>query len=84
MQKDAPTTVWAAVRPQFGAVGDGGKYLADCGGVVPVDKEMEGILKEGPWFAKPAFDEVAEEKLWRESFEAVGLEEEEEEEEKET
>jgi len=63
------TSVWAAVAKEL--KGRGGMYLADVG-------EAELVRKEdpvgGPRYTPHAFDEQAEERLWRLSYEAVGLE----------
>lgn len=46
-------------------------YLAEVGEAEPV-REEDPV--RGPGYAPNAFDEQAEERLWRLSYEAVGLE----------
>ncbi|KAI5194260.1 hypothetical protein AUEXF2481DRAFT_34137 [Aureobasidium subglaciale EXF-2481] len=68
LAQGAATTVWAALEPHFDK--QGGVYLAETG-VSSAAKEDEHFA--GPGYAPHAFDETAEEKLWRLSFAAVGL-----------
>jgi len=49
---------------------NGGRYLTDCGEAGPVP-ENPGLTAEG--YATWAYDEEAEEKLWKLSCEAVGV-----------
>jgi len=65
----AATSVWAAVAKEL--EGRGGMYLADVGEAEPVRQEDP---VGGPGYAPHAFNEQAEERLWRLSYEAVGLE----------
>lgn len=65
----AATTVWAAVSPHFEGK-NGGRYLADIGEQGPIAGDG-GIATEG--YAPHVYDAEAEEKLWKLSFEAVGL-----------
>lgn len=55
----AATTVWAAVSPHFNTQANGGQYLGDIG------------VSER--FAPHAFNEEAEDELWKLSCEAVGV-----------
>lgn len=66
----AATQVWAAVSPYFEDVKNGGVYLADVGESGPM---REGELPGAPGYAPHAYDEAAEEKLWKLSCEAVGV-----------
>jgi len=70
-EQGAATTVWAALSPYFDT--KGGVYLADAGvsGVAAADEHFAGN-----GYAPHAFDQEAEEKLWKLSFGAVGLDEE--------
>lgn len=68
VQQGAATQVWAAVSPDL--EGKGGVYLADVGEAKPVE---EGEIGGGPGYAPHAYDEEAEERLWKLSYEAVGL-----------
>ena len=66
----AATQVWAAISSSL--VGKGGVYLSDIGEArLAVEDEMVG----GPGHALHAYDEEAEEELWKISMEAVGLSE---------
>lgn len=65
----AATTVWAAVSPHFEGK-NGGRYLADVGEQGPVDKDAQ---MSGEGYGPHAYDEEAAERLWKLSFEAVGL-----------
>jgi NAD(P)-dependent dehydrogenase (short-subunit alcohol dehydrogenase family) len=69
-EQGAATTVWAALSPHFDT--QGGVYLADAG-VSSVAAADEHFASNG--YAPHAFDEEAEEKLWKLSFGAVGLKE---------
>lgn len=69
-QQGAATTVWAATAAHW--EGKGGRYLADCGESAPVAEDEAG---GGPGYAPHAYDEAAEEKLWKLSYEKVGLKE---------
>ena len=64
----AATQVWAAVSTHL--EGKGGVYLSDVGEAKPA---AETELVGGPGYAPHAYNEEAEEKLWRLSYEAVGL-----------
>ncbi|KAF2715931.1 NAD(P)-binding protein [Polychaeton citri CBS 116435] len=68
LAQGAATTVWAALEPHFNK--QGGVYLADAGvsSAATADEHFAG-----PGYAPHAFDEAAEEKLWKLSFGAVGL-----------
>jgi len=67
-EQGAATTVWAALSPVFND--HGGVYLADVGESGPA---VEGESLVGPGYVPHAYDEEAEEKLWKLSYEAVGL-----------
>jgi NAD(P)-dependent dehydrogenase (short-subunit alcohol dehydrogenase family) len=64
----AATSVWAAVATKL--EGKGGIYLSDVGVAKPAP---ETELVGGPGYGPHAYDEEAEEKLWKLSYEAVGL-----------
>ena len=64
----AATSVWAAVATHL--EGKGGIYLSDVGEAKPA---AETELLGGPGYGPHAYDEEAEEKLWKLSYEAVGL-----------
>lgn len=64
----AATSVWAAVSPDL--EGRGGVYLGDVGEASAAVSEQG---RGGPDHAKHAYDEESEEKLWKLSYEAVGL-----------
>ncbi|CAD0087966.1 unnamed protein product [Aureobasidium vineae] len=68
-EQGAATTVWAALSPRFND--HGGVYLADIGESGPA---AEDEVLVGPGYAPHAYDEEAEEKLWKLSYQAVGLE----------
>ena len=70
LAQGAATTVWAALEPHFNK--QGGVYLADAGvsSAATADEHFAG-----PGYAPHAFNEEAEEKLWKLSFGAVGLSE---------
>ncbi|KAK4542827.1 hypothetical protein LTR36_006203 [Oleoguttula mirabilis] len=67
-EQGAATTVWAAVSPHFEGK-NGGHYLEDVGESRP----HPGPESEGTGHAEWAYDEEAEEKLWKLSCEAVGV-----------
>jgi NAD(P)-dependent dehydrogenase (short-subunit alcohol dehydrogenase family) len=71
-EQGAATTVWAALSPVFND--HGGMYLADVG---ESSAAVEGEVLVGPGHVPHAYDEEAEEKLWKLSYEAVGLEDDE-------
>ncbi|CAD0096047.1 unnamed protein product [Aureobasidium mustum] len=64
----ASTTVWAALDPHSRK--HGGVYLADTG-VSSAATEDEHFI--GPGYAPHAYDEAAEERLWKLSYSVVGL-----------
>ena len=68
----AATTVWATVSDHFEG-GHGGQYLADIG----ENAAMRPEDTDGPasGYAKHAYDEEAEEKLWKLSAQTVGVSE---------
>lgn len=68
-EQGASTTVWAAVSPEL--EGKGGKYLEQCHVSTPVP---EGAGIYDPGYAPHAYDEEKEGKLWKESLNLVGLE----------
>ncbi|KAL1304311.1 hypothetical protein AAFC00_000714 [Neodothiora populina] len=70
-EQGAATTVWAAVSPDL--EGRGGTYLADVGEASPREP---GENQGGPGYAPYAYDEELEEKLWKLSYETVGVPEE--------
>lgn len=65
----AATTVWAAVSPHFEGK-NGGQYLEDVGESPPV---AENPALGAPGYAKHAYDEKAENSLWKVSCEVVGV-----------
>ena len=65
----AATSVWAAVSDHFEGK-NGGRYLADVGECGPI-RENAGWRESG--YAAWAYDETAEEKLWKVSCEVVGV-----------
>jgi NAD(P)-dependent dehydrogenase (short-subunit alcohol dehydrogenase family) len=64
----AATQVWAAVATNL--EGKGGIYLSDVG---EAKAAAETELVGGPGYGPHAYDEEAEEKLWKVSYEALGL-----------
>ncbi|KAK5688389.1 hypothetical protein LTS10_000367 [Elasticomyces elasticus] len=68
-EQGAATTAWAAVSPHFEGK-NGGRYLADVGECGPMGT---GAMVGGAGYAEHAYDEEAEEKLWKISCEAVGV-----------
>ncbi|KAK4555902.1 hypothetical protein LTR86_007122 [Recurvomyces mirabilis] len=70
-EQGAATTVWAAVSPYFEGK-NGGRYLSDVGEAGPLPS---GHSVAAAGYAKHAYDEQSEEKLWKLSYEAVGLQE---------
>jgi NAD(P)-dependent dehydrogenase (short-subunit alcohol dehydrogenase family) len=68
LAQGAATSVWAAVATYL--EGKGGVYLSDVGEAKPA---TETELVEGPGYGPHAYDEEAEEKLWKLSYKAVGL-----------
>ena len=68
VEQGAATTVWAAVGKVW--EGKGGVYLEDCGVAGPekVDAQLADV-----GYAKHAFDEEKEGRLWRVSCEMVGV-----------
>lgn len=67
-EQGAATSVWAALSPHFDS--RGGLYLADAGVSSPAGEDENF---GGPGYAPHAYDEDAEEKLWKLSYKAVGL-----------
>ncbi|KAK6431468.1 hypothetical protein LTR95_012373 [Oleoguttula sp. CCFEE 5521] len=67
----ASTQIWAAVDPYFEDVVHGGVYLSDCGVARPAH---DGEDDSRPGYAVYAYDEDAEERLWKVSCEMVGIE----------
>ena len=65
----AATTVWAAVSPHFEGK-NGGQYLMDVGEAGPMADDA-GVGAAG--YSKHAYDEKAEDSLWKISCEAVGV-----------
>jgi NAD(P)-dependent dehydrogenase (short-subunit alcohol dehydrogenase family) len=68
LAQGAATSVWAAVATKL--EGKGGVYLSDVGEAQPA---AETELVGGPGYGPHAYDEEAEEKLWKLSYEAVCL-----------
>lgn len=68
-EQGAATTVWAAVSPHFEG-GNGGRYLAEVGECGPVPQGAE-MMADG--YAPHAYNEDAEEKLWKLSCDIVGI-----------
>lgn len=66
----AATSVYAAVGKEF--EGKGGLYLADCAAQGPF-KGADPFATDDEGYAAWAFDEKAEEELWRASMGMVGL-----------
>ncbi|KAH7112925.1 hypothetical protein B0J11DRAFT_542305 [Dendryphion nanum] len=70
----ASTQVYAAVSAEWAQ--KGGKYLSDC--IVErsfIERKDEGISdRQNDGHAAWAYDEVGEERLWKDSFKLVGLE----------
>lgn len=69
-EQGAATTVWAAVSPHFEEGQNGGRYLAE---VAEADLAEAGVQFAGDGYSAYAYDEEAEEKLWKLSCEAVGV-----------
>ncbi|CAM6092281.1 unnamed protein product [Calypogeia fissa] len=67
-EQGAATTVWAAVAKEW--EGKGGHYLEGC---QVAELVVEDPKQTDPGFAKHAFDEQAEDRLWVESEKMVGL-----------
>jgi NAD(P)-dependent dehydrogenase (short-subunit alcohol dehydrogenase family) len=65
----AATTVWAAVSPHFEGK-NGGRYLGDVGEEAPMPDDGTRSMTG---YAKHAYDDEAAEKLWKLSYETVGL-----------
>ncbi|KAF1987943.1 NAD(P)-binding protein [Aulographum hederae CBS 113979] len=59
----AATTVWAAVSKRFDDADNGGRYLAEVGESGPVTEG--GMVPGGTGYCPHAYDEEAEEKLWK-------------------
>lgn len=70
-EQGAATTVLAAVGKAFEGVG--GIYLENCSVVAMHDPEKDLIY--APGYAKYAFDEQSEKRLWQISMDMVGLKE---------
>ena len=64
----AASQVWAAVATNL--EGKRSVYLSDVG---EAKAESETELVSGPGYGPHAYDEEAEEKLWKVSYEALGL-----------
>jgi hypothetical protein len=69
-EQGAATQVWAAVAKHL--EGNGGQYLEDSG-ETKSHVESDGFVGTG--FAKHAYDEEKEERLWEMSCEMVGVKE---------
>lgn len=69
-EQGAATTVWAALSPHFDDVGNGGRYLADCGESGPT---RDGAHAADTGYDPHAYDEEKEERLWEISLQTVGL-----------
>ncbi|KAH6908805.1 short-chain dehydrogenase [Coprinopsis sp. MPI-PUGE-AT-0042] len=72
----AATQVWAAVSKEW--ANKGGRYLTNCTEQVSWDekeKEEGMFLMANDGYKPWAYDEAGEERLWKESFGMVGLEE---------
>ena len=65
----AATSVWAAVSSHFEGK-NGGRYLADVGECGPLAKDADVAY---PGYAMHAYDEEAEERLWKISCDVVGV-----------
>ncbi|KAF2160344.1 hypothetical protein M409DRAFT_70507 [Zasmidium cellare ATCC 36951] len=68
LEQGAATTVWAAVSPHFEDVANGGRYLADVGEAGTAGSNHEA-------YSPHAYDEDGEDKLWKLSCKAVGVDE---------
>ncbi|KAK3077247.1 hypothetical protein LTS18_010829 [Coniosporium uncinatum] len=68
-EQGAATQVWAAVGKLW--EGKGAKYLEDCAEAGPVDEGTN--VPGGPGYAKWAFNEEGERRLWEDSMKMVGL-----------
>ncbi|KAM0332602.1 hypothetical protein ACHAQA_002886 [Verticillium albo-atrum] len=67
-EQGAATTVWAAIGGQW--EGKGGKYLAECAEAAP-SKDETNLFGSG--YAKHAFNQENESRLWKDSLKLVGL-----------
>lgn len=69
-KQGAATSVWAAVSPHFENISNGGKLLGDVGEARAV---QDGDAFDSASYAPHAYDEKAEDRLWKVSCEAVGV-----------
>jgi NAD(P)-dependent dehydrogenase (short-subunit alcohol dehydrogenase family) len=69
-KQGAATSVWAAISSRFEDVSNGGRLLGDVG---ESRAEQDGDSFDAASYAPHAYDEEAEDKLWKVSCEAVGL-----------
>lgn len=69
VEQGAATTVWAALSLEL-ETRSGGRYLADCGEARPW---QESDRVDGSGYAEHAYDEEAEELLWKRSCELLGV-----------
>jgi NAD(P)-dependent dehydrogenase (short-subunit alcohol dehydrogenase family) len=67
-EQGAATTVWAAIGKEW--EGKGGKYLAECAEASPSKDESNPF---GSGYAKHAFNEENEGRLWKDSLKLTGL-----------
>ncbi|KAA8566954.1 hypothetical protein MFRU_007g01190 [Monilinia fructicola] len=72
LEQGAATTVLASIGKEL--EGNGGVYLENCevAGLYPSDREYDHI-PDVPGYAKHAFDEEKEHKLWLDSLRMVGV-----------
>lgn len=69
-EQGAATQVWAAVSDHFEGK-NGGRYLSDCGECGPVAPGSQVGATNG--YGDHVYQPELEEKLWKMSYEAVGL-----------
>ncbi|KAF9870454.1 WW domain-containing oxidoreductase [Colletotrichum karsti] len=69
-EQGAATTVWAAVGKEWGS--RGGRFLTDCMEAVPEQDDSD--IYDGRFYAPHAYDAEKEKRLWKDSLELVGLE----------
>lgn len=70
VEQGAATSVYAALSEEWKS--KGGKYLSDCQEMGPF-KGDNAMATGDDGYAKWAYDPAAEERLWKESLEMVGL-----------
>ncbi|KAK3716880.1 hypothetical protein LTR37_006230 [Vermiconidia calcicola] len=70
-EQGASTSVYAALSEEW--KNKGGRYLADCMEQGPFQHPENPMSLDDDGYAKWAFDEEAEKRLWKESLKLVGL-----------